>query len=258
MGPAADEVGVLGKALDVLEGLTRDGELGAAELAERTGISRPAVYRILNTLTRRGYVLAHPGPGGSRRYALGPAVYAFAGALNRAGGLQRLARPLMRELAARFGETINLAVLSDRRVLYIDMIESDQQLRTIVGIGSTDDVHSTALGKAMLAVLPPERARSMLADADRSPRTPKTKLDIDDLLADVTASAERGYAVDDEESSLGSRCVAAAVVGADGGPLGAISIDGPVARVPTERLHQMGRALRDGCAGLSAQLRGGG
>ena len=258
MGPAADEVGVLGKALDVLEALTRDGELGAAELAERTGVTRPAVYRILNTLTRRGYVSVHPGPGGSRRYVLGPAVYAFAGALNRTGGLQRLARPIMRELAARFGETVNLAVLSDHRVLYIDMIESDQPLRTIVGIGSTDDVHSTALGKAMLAVLAPEAARTILTHVDRSPRTPKTKADVDELLADVAAAAQRGYAVDDEESSLGSRCVAAAVVGADGGPLGAISIDGPVARVPTELLHEMGRTLRESCAELSAQLHGGG
>lgn len=244
----ADEVGVLVKALDILECLVREDGLTAGELAKRATVSRPAAYRILNTLQRRGYVMTRAGV---RRYTLGPAMYAYSGALSRSGGLPMLGRPIMSRLAEEFGETVNIGVLGDGRVLYVDMLESGQRLRTTVGVGDTDGVHSTALGKAMIALLPNAELTTLLEQLDLVANTPSTITDTGKLLADLEVVRRHGYAIDDEENVAGSRCVAAAVADAEGRPLAAISVSGPTSRMPDEALHRIGRRVRLAAAELS-------
>jgi IclR family acetate operon transcriptional repressor len=250
-GGGADEVGVLGKALDILECLVREDGLTAAELASRSQISRPAAYRILNTLQRRGYVVA---PSGVRRFVLGPAVYAFTASLARSGGLPAIARPVMQRLFGEFNETMNLGVLSADQVLYVDMLESDQRLRTTAGVGDVDCLHSTALGKAMLALLPDDEVLAVLERVERPARTPSTKVSIDDLLADIAEARRCGYAIDDEENVVGSRCVAAAIADADGRPMAALSISGPATRMPADLVARMGKRLADAAAELSGGM----
>lgn len=249
---AVGEVGVLNKALDVLEALDRDDPLTVAEITESSGINRPAAYRILTTLERRGYVLRTPGE--VRRYSLGPALRALTRGATSPGAVLTAARPQLRHAWEEFGETVNLGVFSQGRVLYLDILESEQGLRTAVTVGTHDDLHSTALGKAILAALPPDEVRELLTGQPLLRKTARTLTSVASIVDDIEAGRARGFALDDEENEPGARCVAAAIHDRAGRPVGAISLSGPTWRIDDATVEKAGTRLRELATTISAQL----
>jgi IclR family transcriptional regulator, acetate operon repressor len=246
-----DEVGVLVKALDILNCLAVDAPCSAAHLSERTGVTKPAAYRILKTLDAGGYVTRDEE---RREYLLGPALYGLSRAARAASGLVRVARPAMEALHAELGETVNLGVLSHGQVVYLDTIESTQRLRSTVQIALRDRIHCTALGKAVLAVMSPASATAVLGETELVAVTPNTVVDIPALLRELATIRTRGYAVDDEENEVGSRCVAAAIVDAAGRPVAALSISAPTARMQPKTLDRTGRQVAQAAEQLGSQL----
>lgn len=244
------EIAVLHKALDVLERLAGDDGLTVAEICEGTPITKAAAYRVLNTLEARGYVLRDSDDHEVRRYSLGPAAEALGGVMQSSAGIVDAARPAMETLWQEFGETVNLGVLSRGQVLYLDILESDQGLRTSVQVGSRDGPHSTALGKAMLACLPVSEARRIFSETNRIRMTPNTVVAIPSLLRQLDECRTRGFSLDDEENEPGARCVASAIVDRRGRPLGAISVSAPAWRMPDDTVERIGARLREICADL--------
>jgi len=246
-----DEVGVLVKALDILDTMATDAPCTVAHLCRRTGVTKPAAYRILKTLDQRGYVVRDEV---RREYSLGPALYGLSRAARNSTDLVRLVRPAMQQLHEEFGETVNLGVISHGQVLYLDAIESDQRLRTSIAIALRDNVHSTALGKAILGALPGTEAKQLLSEVDWSrTNTPRTVRSADELLADI-ARRDAGYAVDDEENELGSRCVAAPILDGADRPIAAISVSAPAYRMSDERVAVVGQRLVEVCTELGGVL----
>lgn len=246
------EVGVLNKTLDLLEVLASSDGMTVAELASASGVNKAAAYRILNTLERRGYAVR--GTDEVRHYSLGPAFRALTRDSHSPGDLLATARPHLRRLWEEFDETVNLGVLSQGMVLYLDILESEQGLRTTVDVGSHDHLHSTALGKAMLAALPLSDARRLLAQRERLAKTPRTVTDIPRLLEDIDRTRQRGFALDDEENESGARCVAAAVIDSQGRPVGALSMSGPTWRIDDAMVEKIGRRLREAADEVADQL----
>jgi len=249
---AAGEVGVLNKALDVLEALDGDDAMTVAEITEASGINRPAAYRILTTLERRGYVLRTPGD--VRRYSLGPALRTLTRGAASPGAVLIAARPQLRRAWEEFGETANLGVFSQGRVLYLDILESEQGLRTTVTVGTHDDLHSTALGKAILAELPPAEVHELLTAQPLQRKTARTLTSVTSIVDDVETTRVRGFALDDEENEPGARCVAAVINDRAGHPVGAISLSGPTWRMDDATVDKAGTRLRELAAAISAQL----
>lgn len=248
----AGEVGVLNKTLDILEALANAEGMTVAELATASGVNKAATYRILNTLERRGYAVR--STDGVRKYSVGPAFRALARDSHSPGDLLNVARPHLRRLWEEFDETVNLGVLNQDQVLYLDIMESDQGLRTTVDVGSHDDLHSTALGKAMLAGLPVSDARQLLSHADMVAKTPRTLTSLPDLMAEVDRTRTRGYALDDEENEPGARCVAAAIIDGRGRPIGALSMSGPAWRIDDAMVIKIGDRLRRAADEVASQL----
>lgn len=248
----AGEVGVLNKTLDILEALSSTDGLTVAELSSASGVNKAAAYRILTTLERRGYAVR--GADEVRRYSLGPAFRALTRDSHSPGDLLATARPHLRRLWEEYDETVNLGVLSQGQVLYLDILESDQGLRTTVDVGSHDDLHSTALGKAMLAALSPSDAEDLLSRAKRVAKTSHTVTAIPRLMEEIEATRQRGFALDDEENEPGARCVAAAVVDGRGRPLGALSLSGPAWRIDDTMVDKIGRRLRAAADEVAAQM----
>lgn len=246
-----DNVAVLDKAIDLLECLLKQPDQTVAELAQAADVTKAAAYRILSTLERRGYVATYERV---RRYSIGHALRAYVQAADGPDRLIDAARPAMRALWEETGETVNLAVLAQGGVLYVDVLESGQGLRATANVGALDALHSTALGKAMLARMPVTQRDAVLAEAKLVPRTKHTETDPARLRATIEQAAQSGFAVDDEENEIGMRCVAAPIVNSDGWPLAAISVSGPSSRMSSDKISAAGPRLVEACATVRKKL----
>ncbi len=247
----SDNVAVLDKALDLLECLVEGGNQTVAELSDATGVTKAAAYRILSTLERRGYVVTFQKV---RRYSIGSAFHAYVEAARKSDLLLDFARPAMRGLWDASGETVNLGILARGKILYLDVIESQQGLRATSQAGTFDTVHSTALGKAILSRLEPADRDDILASAKLVSRTEHTVTDAAGLRRSIETAAGIGWAVDDQENEIGMRCVAAPIVNGDGWPVAAISVSAPSSRMSDEALERIGNQLVAACAKVSERL----
>src|SRR5688500_16916306 len=204
--PAAG-VQSLGRAFDVLELMAAaDGEIGLSRLAEESGLPGPTIHRIVRTLVARGYVLQLP----SRRYTLGPRLIGLGSGAQ--ASVEAWASPPLHALAEETGETANLAMLDLDRVVYVAQVSSTRHtMRMFTEVGRRVAVHCTGVGKALLAQLPDDDVRRMLAAAGMPAATPHTITDVEAMLEELEVIRAQGYAVDDGEQELGVRCVAVAV-----------------------------------------------
>jgi IclR family transcriptional regulator, acetate operon repressor len=213
--------------LDVIA--ARNGAVPLSVLAEQTGLSQPTAHRLLRTLAGLGHVQQND----ARSYGLGPGLVRLGEAASY--GLAVTGRPVLEDLVRSLGESANLAMLQGDQVLYVSHIPCSQSVRSFTEVGSRVPIHSTGVGKAMLARLPEDRARSLLARTGLNQRTANTRTDVDALMCELGRIADLGYALDDEEQEAGVRCVAVMVPVA--APLLAVSISGPASRL-TRRAAQ--------------------
>jgi DNA-binding IclR family transcriptional regulator len=240
----------LERGLDALELLAEHGEVRLADLAEELQVSRATAFRILASLQSRGYV---EHARAERVYRLGHAVRALAERSDTSSVL-RLAAPAMAELRASTGETVNLALLRRGKIVYSAIFDGVHALRMQASVGAEVPAYATAIGKAVLAALPPDRRDPLLPPEPYPALTANTITTRSELTRELTAIRSRGYAVDNQEEEIGAACLAAPVLGSDGRPLGAISVSGLAARLPEEDRPEIGRMVARWCADISAQL----
>jgi IclR family acetate operon transcriptional repressor len=212
------------RVFDLLE-LIADagGDVTLSELSTMAELPLPTIHRLLRTLVSLGYArqLAN------RRYALGPRLVRLGEVANRQFG--QLAKPQLKDLVSRLGETANLATIDGDQVIYVSQAPSPHAMRMFTEVGRRSGLHNTGVGKAILSQFDDDAVRDIIARTGL-PKTTEHSIDsLDALLEDLRVSRERGYAIDDNEQELGVRCYAMAVPGA---PVPtAVSVSGPVARV---------------------------
>jgi IclR family acetate operon transcriptional repressor len=170
--------------------------------------------------------------------------------------LTGVARPIMRQLMERSGETVNLAVEESGEAVYVAQIECRKTIRAIARPGGRAAMHCSAVGKALLASMPGEEFRRIVALRGLALATPKTITTLAGLRAELRAIRARGFAIDDEENGIGLRCVAAAVFDEHARPIAAISLSGPKARIGDELLPALGEAVCDAAARITVGLGG--
>ena len=222
------------RALGIVELLLRAGQpLTVREVAVGTGINRTTAHRLLASLHRRGWIERMPNSGyrPSLRYL----------ALVRASLEDRdfvdEVRPTMERLSLMSRETVHLGVLDNHDILHIAKVDSPEIVGVSSRVGTRAAPHVTGLGKALLAAGPVAEVEAYIANARARP-APYTLTDPDALRAELAQARERGYSVDDGESSPGVRCLAVAVRGVDDRPLFALSLTGPAGRFTPERLKR--------------------
>jgi IclR family acetate operon transcriptional repressor len=250
-------IAVLDRALDLLEALAEapaGAPLGVSEVARRAGVTKSAAFRILANLERRGYVAKDPV---SARYTLGTQLVYLGERSLGAIDLRAAARPALEALRRRFGETVNLGVREGAEVVYVDMIESSHGLRMAARVGGRDHLHSTALGKAILAFLPPaERDQLLHAPGALPVRTERTITDPVKLRAELERVRERGIAEDRDENEVGARCLGAPIFDHRGLVAGAISLSAPDSRLDDARAAEVAVAVGEEAAAITRRLGG--
>jgi len=223
MTEAPGGVQSLHRALDVLEALAAAGGTASlSDVATACGLPLPTVHRLASTLAGRGYLRRLP----DRRYCLGSRLVPLGADAHALLGER--AMPVLRVLAGLTGESANLAVLTQGRAEYVSQAQGGHAMRIFTEVGNRVELHCTGVGKALLAVLPPERASQLIAAADLVAHTPATITDPAALHAELDLIRARGYALDEGEMEAGVRCVA---VGIGGTVPMAVSVSGPAARM---------------------------
>jgi DNA-binding IclR family transcriptional regulator len=242
----------LAKSLTVLEMLASSpSPLSAAQLSRDLKLTRPTIYRILGTLARHEYVTRDAdGPFYRPSFKLLDLGHRV---LERTD-LLSIARPILGDLAKQFKETVHLAVEEEGRMVYLDKVEGSGPFCTNSRTGRRVPMHCTALGKAVLAHLPADRTRSILARYGLSKRTPRTIVTTARLEQELARVRRQGYAIDDVEFEDGVRCVGASVFDHRGLPVAAISVSAPVSRMARARAQAVGRVLHDAVAGVSRAM----
>jgi IclR family acetate operon transcriptional repressor len=234
------------RAFDLLEMLgDAGGALGLSELATASGLPLPTVHRLMRTLVNRGYVRQEA----SRRYTLGSRLIRLGEISSRMLGSSL--RPFLAKLVRLTGETANLAMLDGDEVVYLAQVPSPHQMRMFTEPGRRVRTHATAVGKALLAQLPPAEARALL-EHGMPAFTPTTITDPGLLMAQLGEIREQGYAVDEGEQEIGVRCFAVAVPDAPAAL--AVSASGPAARMTDDAAMRIVPALTEIAAEVSKTI----
>lgn len=227
-----------------------EAELGISTLAQRLGVAKSTVHRLVVTLVSEGLLEQNKE---NERYRLGIELFGLGTLVRQRMDLSSEARQYLYELREKTGETILLGIPSDTEIMYIYNMESPKALRMRSDIGVRRPANCTAVGKAIFAFAPTVLQERLLS-RPLVQRTPNAITDPKILRASFEDVRERGYAIEDEESELGIRCVAAPVMGADGNVVGAVGIAGPTQRVALEALTEFSGPLLDAAQSISIRL----
>ncbi|MEE7493378.1 HTH-type transcriptional regulator BhcR [Methylobacterium oryzae] len=247
----AETIQALDRALDVLDLLAAGDGLTLSEIAGRLDQSVATMHRVLATLERRAFVEI----GSDRQeWHVGAEAYRLGSAFLRRSNVVERSRTMMWTLMQKTGETSNLGVEKDGRVLFVSQVETHETIRAFFPPGSLSPLHASGIGKALLSTFAPSRIDRLFKGKQLELFTDKTLGSLRGLHDEIEATRGRGYAVDDEERTTGMRCVAAPILNVHGEAIAGISVSGPTHRLSNRRIGEIGDLVRDGAAAVSRLL----
>ena len=245
-------VKTVAKVLDLLEHVAAAGRpVSVSELAAMTGFNVSTAHRLMQTLARRNYVEQDPS---TRAYALGSRLLelgsAYAGSLDLVGA----ARPRIEELRDLAGETVHLAILSERDVVEICTAGGRQAVTVSRGAGRRDPAHCTATGKVLLAALQSSDLERFFAAGPLQAITSRSITGRNELVAELQRVREAGFAIDDEELCEDVCCIGVPVWGRSGRTAAALSLAMPKARFRSGSVAGWVKILAEHAARISSAL----
>jgi IclR family acetate operon transcriptional repressor len=239
------------RALFLLETIAEaGGEASLTELAIRTGLNISTCHHLLATLIQRGFAAKAPG---RRLYALGARIL-YLGNTCLQVDLPRRAQPYLEAINQATGETVHLAALQGDAVVMLAVREARHAVRVDTSkIGRMEAPHATSVGKAIMAWLPEDEMRRIVAHGMRR-FTDNTITDFPALVESLRVVRRNGYAIDCEEFLPGVICVGAAIRDQAGTVIGAISVSTPTMRASEEHVALMRDEINAATRALSAEF----
>lgn len=222
------------------------GTVGLSGLAAICDLPLPTIHRLVRTLVKQGYVRQEP----SRQYSLGPRLIRLGEGASRLVGVWT--RPHLARLVHTLGESANLAMLDGEQVVYVAQVPGRHSMRMFTEVGRRVSPHCTAVGKILLAQLPPKLARDVLRRIEMAPQTERTLIDPDQFMRQLEEVRRNGYATDEGEQELGVRCVAVAIESYPAPT--AISISGPTTRMTDSLVARAVIELHAAAGSLATEL----
>jgi DNA-binding IclR family transcriptional regulator len=249
--PQPQRLSSVATAIGLLKAFSEDEtEFGISGLAKRLGLAKSTVHRLATTLVADGLLEQDPQSG---QYRLGVALFRLGALVRRRMDVSNEARPFLFDLRKKTNETVHLAILDGTEIMYVYYLESTQAIRMRSDLGGRKPAYCTAEGQAILAFGPPDVV-DRIAKGGLRARTPQTITDPNKLLKALTLVRQRGYAMDDEESEIGMRCIAAPVRNDSGEVVAAVGVAGPVSRLTKKTLASFAPHVIGTAAAISARL----
>jgi IclR family transcriptional regulator, KDG regulon repressor len=238
-------------AIKLLNAFSEDEtEFGISDLAKRLGLAKSTVHRLATTLVADRLLEQDPLSG---KYRLGIALFRLGALVRRRMDVSNEARPFLFDLRKKTNETVHLAILDGTEIMYVYYLESTQAIRMRSDLGGRKPAYCTAEGQAILAFGPSDVVERAVKRGLRA-RTPQTITDVNKLLKALQLVRQRGYAMDDEESEIGMRCIAAPIRNDSGEVVAAVGVAGPVSRLTKKTLSSFAPHVVAAAASISVRL----
>lgn len=252
MTHTSKKIGSVQRAVDILNLFgSQCHELGTSEIARSLGLHKSTTASLIYTLEANGFLSQNPE---TRKYRLGLKLVERAFAMLDQIEIRQVAYPFLRELRDQWNETVNLAIMDGPDVVYVERLLGTKALAMRSEVGRRAPAHVTALGKALLACLPPSGVQAYIDQYGLPALTSHTITDPDKFMAEIEQTREQGYAVDDEENEIGGRCIAVPVYDHTGHAAAAVSVSAPTTRLPVSEFPQVGAMVRETARRISRDL----
>jgi IclR family transcriptional regulator, KDG regulon repressor len=221
----------------------------AKEIGERSRLPVSTVHRFLANLESAGFLNCN-----GNVYHLGTACFAIGQAALAQLDIRRVSLRYLQELNRQTRETVHLTVRYGSSAVYVEKLDSTEQLRIFSRIGASVPLYCTAVGKVMLAYMPEEQRKQLLPQIDLKRFTPNTVGSLQELGAELQRIRKNGYGCDLEEHELHIRCVAAPIWDHTGSVHASLSITAPIVRMPVTRLRQLAPLIQEAGLQISREL----
>jgi DNA-binding IclR family transcriptional regulator len=240
------------RALAILELAADHPEgLSNSEISRALGIPKSSASYILRALERRGYLRRDVASG---KYYVGLKVLSLGRDALAGISLADLAVPVLRSLVERTRLTAHLAVLDHGQAVYVAKVDAPGFIKMDTWVGRRMYVHSTSVGKALVAHLPEADVEAILREHGLKKRTPKTISRVTRFFDELEEIRAQGYAVDDEENSLGARCVAAPIFDAMGRVPAAVGLSGTTTQIDDTSLPKFAELVKEAARKITRHL----
>jgi DNA-binding IclR family transcriptional regulator len=238
-------------ALKLLLLMGERSQIRLTEVSQYLGVASSTAHRLLAMLQYRGFVRQDLR---TKAYDPGPALTGVAFAVLRRLDPHKLARPVLRDLSEKLGETTHLGVLEGATVQFLDAIESSRAVRVASRVGRSLPAHCTSTGKALLAELSLDELESLYPHEALSQVTPQSISRRSELERQLDRVRRLGYATNREESEEGVASVAVAIPSGSPGLRLALNVSAPLSRLPAGKIKEFSAALKEAAAGLGDRL----
>ena len=250
---ATNKLKSLEKALRLLKLFTcGKHELRVSEISEGLGYHKSSLQRLISTLVAEGFL--ERSPDRPAHYRLGVETLLLGNAAKENLNLRSVAKPFLLELAETTRETVHLSVTDDFQIYYLEKIDSSHSIRIITEVGQRIPIHSSSMGKSIMAYMPTRELDQGIAKHGLPALTPNTITTREELDAELTRIREQGYACDKEEWNVGVMCVGAPVFDENGNAVAGVSCSGPASRFSEQILSKVAEEVRKTAGGISRRL----
>lgn len=234
----------LRKSISLLETFLDKGsrEMTLTELAEHTDMNISSAHGIVKVFVEKGYLIQNGKRG---KYSLGLKLLEFSNAIRKGLRLRDVALPFMKHLCGLINESVSIAVLDKYTGTEIEVVEADQQLGVASFSGPNMPLYCTGLGRVLLADMSEVELEDYVEHVELIAYTPHTITDFEKIKQKLKVVKEKGYALDDQETVLGVRNLAAPIRYNDGKCVAALGIYGPSIRVTDQRVGELIIAVKE-------------
>lgn len=237
------QVQSLARALLLLQRLSEaDIGLNLSEIAGSVGLPVSTVHRLLNSMRQENFVDYDEQQS---LWSIGVNAFIVGNGYLKKRDFVAQSRIFMKQLVAKTNETCNMAILEGDSHVFVAQVECTEVMRMVVQLGSRGAVHASGVGKMLLSALPETEAMDIIRRTGLPAYTANTIISPSAFAKELSLIRQRGYAIDDEEQTVGLRCIAANIYDEYGEAVAAISISGPAVRITDERIPELSAAVMD-------------
>jgi DNA-binding IclR family transcriptional regulator len=225
----------------VIETLAFTGPMGLLELSKHLELNKSTVHRLLSSLIYMGYVKQDLDTG---KYSLSFKIWEIANQVLTKIDIVDIAKPHLKKLVEKTGETVHLVQIDGTKAVYIDKVESyNNSVRMVSKVGKSIPLYCSAVGKALLAEMDDNAVKKMWDNSEIEKLTNHTIVDFTAFKKHLSTIYNNGFSLDDEENELGVRCIAVCLKDYRGKAKYAISLSAPVNRMNNKRIKELSKYI---------------